>query len=233
MIDLRHRSTEPELMDQPHTSAHDYAAALADLARVNRVTLTHRPVLRWLQTATRDLQPGAAVAILDVASGQGDLLRAIHRWGTKRGFLLDLRGIDLNPNSAVQSRAATPPGMAITWLTGDVFDHTPAAPADFIVTSQFTHHLDDQGVVRFLVWLDRNARRGWFIADLHRHSLAWYGFPVLARVMRWHRLVRTDGTISIARSFRPAEWHALLAQAGVTASVHRHLPFRLCVSGRK
>jgi 2-polyprenyl-3-methyl-5-hydroxy-6-metoxy-1,4-benzoquinol methylase len=233
MIDLRQRSTELELMDQPQTSEVDHAAALADLARVNRVTFTHRPVLRWLDAATRDLQAGATVSILDVASGHGDLLRAIHRWGTGRGFVLDLRGIDLNPRSAVQSRAATPPGMDIAWLTCDVFEHTPMPPVDFIVTSQFTHHLDDSDVVRLLQWLDGHARCGWFIADLHRHRLAWLGFPILARLMRWHKLIRTDGTISIARSFRAAEWRALTAQAGVTAEIRWRLPFRLCVGCRK
>jgi 2-polyprenyl-3-methyl-5-hydroxy-6-metoxy-1,4-benzoquinol methylase len=232
MTDLSDRSSEPELMDQPETSEADYAAALADLARVNRVTFAHRPVLRWLDAATAHWPTGVAISIMDVASGQGDLLRAIHRWGTARGFVLDLRGLDLNPRSAVQSRAATPAGQTIVWLTGDVFEHIPTPPADFIVTSQFAHHLDDAAVVRLLRWLDQHARRGWLISDLHRHSLAWYGFPILARLMRWQRLVRTDGTISIARSFRPAEWRALVAEAGVIAGIRWHLPFRLCVSSR-
>ena len=55
-------------------------------------------------------------------------------------------------------------------------------------------------------------------------------FPLLARLMRWHRIVREDGTLSIARSFRPNEWHTLLAAADVAdAHVVRRFPFRLCV----
>lgn len=85
MIDLLKRSTEIELMDRPETSVADYAQALADLAKVNRATFTHRPVIAWLDAVTRTLPAGAALSILDVASGQGDLLRAIHRWGAGRG----------------------------------------------------------------------------------------------------------------------------------------------------
>jgi hypothetical protein len=50
--------------------------------------------------------------------------------------------------------------------------------------------------------------------------------------MMVHRIVREDGQLSIARSFRPAEWRAILADAGIPpASVRivRRFPFRLCV----
>lgn len=229
MIDLSRRSTEIEVMDQPETSRADYALALADLARVNQVTFTHRPVLSWLEAATAGAPRGTRFSILDIASGQGDLLRAIRIWGRKRGLRLVLAGLDLNPQSAVEAQAATPALMGIVWQTGDVFNHVPEPAADFIVSSQFTHHLDNDQVVAFLQWLERHSVRGWFVADLHRHVVAYYGFPLLARLMRWHRIVRIDGTISIARSFRAAEWRALLARVGVVAHIRWHMMFRYCV----
>lgn len=213
-------------MDAADTSATDYALALADLAKVNRVTFTHRPVIAWLDAATRGMPKGSEVSILDVASGQGDLLRAIHRWGIRRGLRLRLSGLDLNPRSAIEAANATPVGMDIVWRTGNVFDDVPEPIPDFIVTSQFTHHLDDEGVAVFVRWLDRHAVRGWFVADLHRHIMAYYGFYVLARIMGWHRIVRTDGMISVARGFRRDEWRAILASAGTSASIRWHLLFR-------
>jgi 2-polyprenyl-3-methyl-5-hydroxy-6-metoxy-1,4-benzoquinol methylase len=233
MIDLSKRSTQTELMDLPETSPADYAAALADLAKVNCITLTHRPVLQWLDHATQNWPAGHRLSVLDVASGQGDLLRAIHAWGSKRGFKMDLRGIDMNARSAVEAAAATPPGVNITWQTGDVFAHIPNPAPDFIVTSQFAHHLDDAAVVALLRWLEKNAKRGWFIADLHRHIIPYFGFRLLCWAMLWHRIVRIDGTISIARSFREQEWWALAARAGVAAQVRWHWMFRLCVGRLK
>jgi 2-polyprenyl-3-methyl-5-hydroxy-6-metoxy-1,4-benzoquinol methylase len=233
MTDLSRRSTEVELMDRPETSREDYAMALRDLARVNQVTFTHRPILAWLQAATKDLPRGAPVSVLDIASGQGDLLRAIRLWGRERGLRLILEGLDLNPQSAVEAAAATPELMGIVWTTGNVFTHVPAEKPDFIVSSQFTHHLDDADVIAFLQWLDRNATSGWLIADLHRHWLPYYGFRLLCRFFGFHRIVRIDGTISIARSFRKAEWQALLERAGVTAAIRWSLPFRYCISRLK
>ena len=230
MTNLCHRSSAAELMDADGLDAAEYARCLGDLERVNRLTLTHRPTLRWLDAATRDLRPGAALSVLDVACGHGDLLRAIHAWATGRGLCPVLAGIDLNPRSAVAAATATPPGVDIAWRTGDVFDDTPAPRPDFIVSSQFAHHLNDAQVVLFLRWMERHAGRGWFIADLHRHALAYYGFPLLARLMGWHRIVRLDGTVSIARSFRRGEWRRLIAAARVPASVHWRIMFRYCVS---
>ena len=229
-MDLSRRSVASELMDETTTSPEDYARCLADLEMVNRVTFTHRPTLRWLDQATASLRPGAPISILDVASGHGDLLRAIHRWSVKRGVRVTLGGIDLNPRSAVAAALATPPEITITWHTGDVFDYRPSSPPDFIVSSQFTHHLDDVQVVAFLAWLERNAAWGWFVADLHRHAIPFYGFPMLARLMGWHPIVRHDGAVSIARGFRRLEWERLTALAGVQAEIHWHPMFRLCVS---
>jgi len=232
-MSLAQRSTQPEAMDTDLLGPDEYARCLHDLASVNRVTMTHRPTLQWLTSATRDLPRGSAISILDVACGEGDLLRAIRRWSDKCGFSVTLEGLDLNPRSAVAAAAATGPGMAIGWRTGDVFAYDPLPRPDYIVSSQFAHHLEDTDVVRFLRWLEDHAARGWFIADLQRNVVSYYGFRVLALVAGWHRVVRTDGTISIARSFRRPEWERLLAEAGIRAGVRARIPFRLCVERLK
>jgi hypothetical protein len=157
VADLSRRSTEPEEMDAPGTDAETYSRCIADLAKVNRLTLTHRPTLRWLAAATRGLPAGATVSILDIACGYGDLLRAIRRWADRRGLSVVLAGLDLNPRSAAQAAAATPPEMTIAYRTGDVFAYAPQPLPDLIVSSQFAHHLDDAEVVRFVRWLDAHA----------------------------------------------------------------------------
>ena len=225
-MDLARRSDLPEVMDDPEFPLADYQRCLRDLAALNRLTMTHRPTLRWLRHATQGWEAGRALSVLDVAYGDGDLLRAIHRWATRQGLAPVLSGIDLNPRSAAVA-AATPPGEAIAWHTGDVFAYTPAPPPDFIVSSQFLHHLPDEMVVACLAWMERHAQRGWCVVDIHRHALPYYGFDLLARAMGWHRVVRTDGTISIARGFRLGEWRALVSAVVPDAAASWQFPFRL------
>ena len=232
-MDLSRRSTQPETMDDADLDPATYARCLRDLATVNRVTMTHGPTLRWLRRACRAMPAGGTVTILDVACGHGDLLRAIGRRAARAGIGVRLIGIDLNPASAAVAQAATPSDMAIEWRTGDVFAYVPSPAPDFVVSSQFAHHLTDPQVEEFLRWLDRTAGRGWFVADLQRHVLAYWGFQLLARLVGWHRIVREDGAISVARSFRLADWRARLAAAGIVARVRWVMPFRICVERLK
>jgi 2-polyprenyl-3-methyl-5-hydroxy-6-metoxy-1,4-benzoquinol methylase len=232
-MDFSRRSAQPEVMDTEAIGPAEYARCLRDLEAVNRLTWTHRSTLRWLGRATQALPPDTVIRILDVASGHGDLLRAIHRWVARRGLRVRLEGIDLNPASAVLAQTATPSELAIAYRTGDVFAYAPEPKPDLIVSSQFAHHLTDADVVRFLCWLESNAQRGWFIADLHRHPVPYYGFRVLARLAGWHKVVRTDGTISIGRSFRREEWQRLISEAGTPAEVRWQFPFRICVGRLK
>lgn len=224
------RSTLPEEMDDDDVAIGCYQRCLSEVDLINRLTFTHRPTLQWLARATRDLPHGATFSVLDVAYGHGDLLRAIAGWADARGLNAQLSGIDLNSRSAAVARAATPAGVDIDYRTGDVFSYRPSAPVDFIISSQFTHHLSDRAVVEFLTWLEGNSRCGWHIADLHRHPVPYYSFRIMSRLMGWHRIVRSDGTISVARSFRRGEWQSYLNIAGLKAEVSWHTPFRLCVS---
>lgn len=228
-MSLATRSTRDERMDTDCAGYEDYARCLRDLSRVNAVTLTHRPMLAWLahRTAGRE-----KFSLLDVACGHGDALRRVSAWARRRGLQAELTGIDLNP-WAIRAATEATGDPAIRFVNADVFAWQPDPRPDFIVSAQFTHHLANPDIVRFLRWMEATAVEGWFVGDLHRHWFPYLGFPLLARAAFWHRFIGHDGQISIARSFRAAEWRALLAEAGLSpeaASVTWHVPFRICVA---
>ncbi len=227
MSRLASRSRQEEQMDAPGLDPAVYEKVLQDLARVNRWTLTARPVLAWLRRA---VGPPRRFRLLDVGFGNGDILRAIARWARRREIEAQLVGVDLNPNSLAGAWKATPPDLPIEYRIGDYRDET--GPFDFILSSQVAHHMTDDQLLTFLRYMEQEARLGWLICDLHRHGFAWRGFPLLARLLCVHRIVREDGQLSIARAFRPAEWRDILLRAGITPEdvrIVRRFPFRLCV----
>jgi 2-polyprenyl-3-methyl-5-hydroxy-6-metoxy-1,4-benzoquinol methylase len=223
---LAERLIAEELMDDPDLDAVTYHAVLEDLAKVNRITLAYRPTLEFLARAVGER---GRFSLLDVGFGDGDMLRRIARWARRRGIEADLTGIDLNANSRAAAEARGSPDGAIQYLAGD-YAELAGNGFDFIVSSLVAHHMSDDQLRAFLRFMDREARVGWMVNDLHRHGFAWFGFPMLARIMRWHPIVRSDGTTSIARSYRPPEWLPVLAEAGIEgARIERKFPFRLCV----
>lgn len=232
MPDLSRRSRAPELMDGAEVSAQDFAACVADLARVNTVTLARGPTLAFVREALATLSPGTEPIILDVGFGAGDMLHAVDAMLRHEGRKARLVGIDLNWRSAPVARARAAAGSTIEWHTGDAYAW-PDRP-DLVISSLVTHHMDDAEIVRFLAWMEETASLGWFVNDLHRHALAWYGFSAMAALARWHPFVRHDGPLSIARSFRRGDWQDLLAQAGIAAAAIRwRFPFRYCVERRR
>ena len=226
------RAIAEELMDADDLDPETYAAVVGDLAKVNVVTMAARPTLGFLARVLARHQ-GGPLRVLDVGFGDGDMLRRIARWAVRHGHAAELVGVDLNPRSELAARAHTPPDMAIRWVTGDYADLV-GEPWDVVISSLVAHHMTHGQLVDFLRFMDAHARAGWLINDLHRHRFAHAGFPLLATLFGWHRIVRHDGTLSIARSYRPAEWPPILAEAGVRdARVVRVFPFRLCVEKLK
>ena len=224
-MSLATRAQGEELMDADDLPAQVYAAVVADLARVNTVTLAARPTLAFLDRACAGAK---TLKVLDVGFGDGDMLRRIARWADKRGIAAELVGIDLNPRSEAAACAHTPAGLPIAWRTGDYAD-CAGEGWDVVISSLVAHHMTQAQLVAFLRFMEAEAARGWLVNDLHRHRFAHAGFPLLATLARWHPIVRHDGRLSIARSYRPDEWPPLLAAAGIAdARVFRTFPFRLC-----
>lgn len=225
MTSLAVRAVAEELMDADDLDSATYSAVVGDLAKVNVVTMAARPTLDFLACGSAAMK---SFRLLDVGFGDGDMLRRIARWAARRGVEAELVGVDLNPRSEIAARAHTSPDMTIEWRTGDYAD-LAGQRWDFIISSLVAHHMTHAQLVAFLRFMEKEAARGWLVNDLHRHRFAHRGFPLLARLFGWHRIVRLDGTLSIARSYRPAEWPPILAEAGVTGRVYRAFPFRLCV----
>ncbi len=227
MAGLSRRSRQDEQMDAPDLDPAVYERVLHDLARVNRWTCAAWPSLAFLDRAVGSAR---RFRLLDVGFGDGDILRAIARWARRRGIDAELVGVDLNEKSLRAARAATPPDLDIDYRGGDYADQ--AGPFDVIISTQVAHHMTDEQLVSFLRHVEAEARRGWLVCDLHRHRLAYHGFPLLARLLRVHRIVREDGRLSIARAFRRDEWETVLAHAGVPPDqvrIVRRFAFRLCV----
>lgn len=226
MIDLAVRTRREEQMDSPELDSEEYGKVLADLATVNAWTLAARPTLSFLDAAVGKRE---RFSVLDVGFGRGDMLCRIAAWARRHGKQVELHGVDLNRKSLESARAATA-GLPVQLHIGDYRD-LPGS-FDCVVSSLVAHHMSDSELRDFIRYMEEQSTLGWLINDLHRHAFAYLGYPFLARLLAVHRIVRQDGQLSIARSFRTAEWTGILRDAGITpgaATIARRFPFRLCV----
>jgi 2-polyprenyl-3-methyl-5-hydroxy-6-metoxy-1,4-benzoquinol methylase len=209
-------------MDDASATEAEFSAALADLERINRMSLAYRPVLRWLNRLVAS-SGARRLSVLDVGAGGGDMLGAVAAWGEQRGVALDLAGLDRSPWAGRHAAARGRPGR---WITADLFDLPPGERFDVVLCSLFAHHLPGPVLVRFLRWLEARAARGWLISDLHRHPIPWAFVWAAVRVLRMDPMVVHDSTVSIARGFSRADWVEALREAEVAAEIRWAFPFR-------
>lgn len=232
-VDFSRRAHLSELMDEP-CSFEELRKCLRDLAQVNRVTFGYRPTLDWLEQIVKGSRNARPMHLVDVGCGGGDMLQRVERWATDRSIDLRLTGIDLNPNAVRAAREFARPESKIRWITGEAYSFDTASdPIDLVISSLFTHHLTDDGIARFLQWMESVARRGWFINDLYRSRTPYLGFKALAMAARWHHFVRHDGPISFRRAFLPEDWRSYVDAAGLSRDdvhIFTRWPARLCVA---
>jgi len=213
--DFSRRSYEPEWLDRERAEPEELRRILRDLARFNGAMLGHAPVLRWLRDVVATASANRRLSLLDAGCGHGDLLRAIGRWARRHGVPITLRGIDLNPRTVRIAQAATDPNDAVVFAAADVFRFVPTEPIDLIVSSLLAHHLSDDEIVAFLVWMEQTAARGWLICDLQRHPVPYYVIGLAGRLTPLHPVVFSDGQLSVCRALTRKEWQERLGAAGI------------------
>jgi hypothetical protein len=238
MPDFSKRDTTPELMDIEVVSYEELRGVLRELTQANELSFAYRPTLSFLRRLACDghLPVHRRITVIDAASGYGDMSRQVDAWAEEHGYDMDIIGVDMNPWAGRAAAEATAPERPLRWVTANLFDFHAEGGADIIITSLFTHHLPGPMLVRFIRWMEENARIGWFISDIERHPIPYYFLKFAFWATRRHRFMRHDGPVSVASAFKKREWAAYLREAGLpegAARVESWAPFRLCVSRAK
>jgi SAM-dependent methyltransferase len=217
-----------ELLDDPAADPATVAASLRNIARANRWFGGSAAMRHGLAHALAGVPRGAVLTLADLGTGLGDLPQAAARWATSRGIRLVTLGLE---RSRVAARLAMAGGMPCA------VGCAGAAPfrdksVDVVLVSQVAHHLTSESAMRLFRTCDRLARRAVVVADLRRGALGPLAFWVGARALGFDPVTVADGMTSIRRGYTAAELHALLAAAGVRASVERRPGYRLVATWR-
>ena len=235
MPTFAHRFVGDEMMDDFSIVDDRLTRALDNLRTVNRFLGGYAVVKAALAPLVEARQP---IRVLDLATGVADYPEALVRWAEVRGVPVEVVAQDANPVTAAYARAVldrrlAPPLRAhIRVEVGDALDLPYADGAfDVVVASHFLHHLDGDAAVALLREMNRVARRGLVINDLHRHPLAYYSIVALAAVLPVSPMFRHDGPISVLRGFNRDELRALAEAAGLRGyRIGWHWAFRWSLS---
>ena len=226
------RSYKLERIDTGDYTPEEFARFLREIRFINKflgdVWAMQKTLLREIE-----IENLSSFSILDVGAGSGELLRSIAEFARKQNRKASLFGLDLNEMSAKAIFEESVNFAEIATIRGDGLNLPFAEKSfDYAICSLFTHHLTDENIVKLLGEMNRVARRGIFVIDLHRHKNAYTAYKIFCAVFRISPLVREDGALSILRSFTPCELELLAEKAFLkNVSVEKHFPSRLVLRG--
>lgn len=165
-----------------------------------------------------------SASVFDVGTGLGDIPMRLREQGARRSIRVATMGLEAC--EALARRAALPAFPTLCARVPPLPLRTGAA--DIVTCSQLLHHLDADAAAALLQEMDRVARRCVIVSDLRRSWGAAAGIWLVSFPLRFHRVSRHDGVVSVMRGFTSRELHdTVRAAVGVEPRVHRHALYRL------
>lgn len=211
-----------EILDDPSVDPELRERSIADVTRSNRLLGGLRAATATFGEVLPALADGAT--ILDVGTGLADIperLRAVARARARR---LTTIGVDEAYSLLHADRARLDAAVCANGLALPFRDHS----IDVVMCSQVLHHFDDAAAGRLLREMSRVARRAVIVSDLRRSWIAAAGFWLVSFPLRFHRVTRHDGVVSVLRGFTADDIQRLVKRAtGTVPVVRRRLGWRL------
>ena len=226
---LPRRKEAVELLDQLGHDPAELAANLQDIRTVNRVAGGTAIVLRHLPGLVSRVPQGRPVEMLDLATGSGDIPRALAAWAARNGHPLRLTVSDLSPEILAQARHTLADVPDVSFTVCDAREvPLPERSFDVVLCSLALHHFTPGEAVQVLREMDRLSRTGFILNDIRRCLAGFVAAWAASHIATRNRLTRHDMPLSVLRAYTPHELRALLRQAGIhDASVTTHPLFRM------
>jgi 2-polyprenyl-3-methyl-5-hydroxy-6-metoxy-1,4-benzoquinol methylase len=202
-INTKYRTEEEEIMDDFSLEGEELRDALDKIASINQLLGGNQLTLQGVKKL---INSGDEVTIVDVGCGNGDMLRALAKFGIKKKIKFNLIGIDANAFTIDYAIKLSKEYPNISYKCEDIFSKVfSQLEYDIMLCTLTLHHFKNEQINYLIELFSKQARIGIVINDLHRNIIAYRAFQVLCFIFRLNRMSREDGLVSILRGFKKQE----------------------------
>lgn len=203
-MDVSVRSTAKELMDDPSMDMVTLQNTYADINRCNALLGGYGITLRGVwKLVKNDLSK--SYTILDMGCGDGDILRKLANYLTKKKVKHQLIGVDLRSDVLDIAREKSAQYATITYQKIDILELKEDYPCDILINTLTMHHFPEEQMLQFLEKFVAVAKLGVVINDLQRSILSYRLFQFFSLFFIRGPVAKYDGLVSITRGFRKSE----------------------------
>jgi 2-polyprenyl-3-methyl-5-hydroxy-6-metoxy-1,4-benzoquinol methylase len=219
------RSFDPaelEMMDRPQPVSAELERDLLNLRRLNQYFGSYRLISNFIR---RWVKPGERVAIVDLATGSGDIPRLIVDHARQIGARVEIDALDRQGATLEIARNLSASYPEISYIEANILEWNPDRTYDVVVCSLVLHHFSEQDAIRLLARCRELSRRFVLVSDLRRGLFLTAGVYLLTALIFREPMTRHDGRLSAARAFSFAQFHQLALQAGWENFYHKRFRF--------
>jgi 2-polyprenyl-3-methyl-5-hydroxy-6-metoxy-1,4-benzoquinol methylase len=233
LSNIAERRLQPELMDDPEIDHNQHHLALRGLSRINFCSNTSRTL--WQPLCRLQQEIGAAVRVLDLACGGGDVICGLARISRHFGLPFEFAGCDKSVTAVEYAKQnALRVEANIEFFAADVLQDVLPVGFDVVMCSLFLHHLTELKSVVLLRKMSDAASRLVLINDLLRTRKGLMLAQVATRVLSSSPVVRYDGPRSVEGAYTCIEVEQLATLAGLKdATITPCWPERFLFTWRK
>ncbi len=210
------RAYEEELMDDLDAGGEIIDQTLKELETINRLLGGNQVTINGLQKLLKNHASSKPIVVADLGCGGGDIMILVAKWARRKGYQVELKGYDANPNIIDYARKNCIDYPEISFYTEDIFsDDFKANRFDIVICTLFTHHFKDDQLISIFHQFKTQAKIGVVINDLHRHWFAYHSIKLLTQLFSKSPMVQYDAPLSVRRAFRKNELERIMASAKI------------------
>jgi 2-polyprenyl-3-methyl-5-hydroxy-6-metoxy-1,4-benzoquinol methylase len=205
-VSTKFRTNEPEIMDDFAMEGEILSEALDKIAKINQLLGGNQLTLQGVQDLIQNCDKKQQITIVDVGCGNGDMLRKLADFGDKNQYNFNLIGIDANNFTINYARNLSEKYSNIHYKCENIFDKQfSEMKYDIVLCTLTLHHFKNEEIENLLDVFYTNSRIGIVVNDLHRSSISYRLFQLVAIVFNLNEMSKQDGLTSILRGFKKNE----------------------------
>lgn len=205
-INTKHRTNQPEIMDDFEMEGNVLSDALDKIAKINRLLGGNQLTLDGVKNIITQNPTIDKITIVDIGCGNGDMLRILSNYACEKNLNFELIGIDANQFTVNYAKELSHHYPDIKYRCEDIFKKPfEILQYDIVLCTLTLHHFKDEEIITLMNLFNTKAKLGIIINDLHRSLISYRLFQVLCFVFNLNTMSKKDGLVSILRGFKKEE----------------------------
>ncbi len=205
-LSTKYRTDAPEIMDDFALEGLQLTNALDKIVQINQFLGGNALTLNGVEKLISEVPNEQIIKIIDLGCGNGDMLRTLADYAQKSERNFHLIGVDANAFTVNYAKECSSSYPNIEYLSKDIFElNFQNINFDIALCTLTLHHFKENDIVWIIKQLERNAKLGIVVNDLHRSKVAYRSFQLIAMAFNLNEMSKKDGLTSILRGFKKEE----------------------------